>query len=176
MQPALHALLPLSLTSLVNVYTVMPFDPATRTVPIEPTGFASTVAPLVAADAPEDAAAWDAAAVDGAADAAAWLGAEVAPPALEEHAASSRMSGMAAAPMNRCRPVITKWISCLDGGAVPPDRYALPPRPVSRHPRNGIPVGDRSSASAGWRDSCHKPGGRPRTTWTRSSSASTAPS
>ena len=71
----MQTLLPLSLVSLVKVYTVMPFDPATRTVPIVPTGFASTVtAPAAGADASADAgadasadggAATDAGAVDG---------------------------------------------------------------------------------------------------------------
>jgi hypothetical protein len=46
----------------------MPFEPATRTVPREPTDFASTVAPLVAADGASDAAADGA--VDGASDGA----------------------------------------------------------------------------------------------------------
>src|SRR4051812_4825637 len=72
-QASVHALLPLSLTSFVNVYTVMPFEPATRIVPADPTGLASTVRPPVA---PDDAAA-DGAASDGAASEAATDGAAI---------------------------------------------------------------------------------------------------
>ena len=62
----MQALFPLSLVSLVKMYTVIPFDPATRTVPAAPTGFASTVtAPAAGADAAADA--------GGATDAGAWL-------------------------------------------------------------------------------------------------------
>src|SRR6188472_1606239 len=72
MQPVVQLLLPLSFTSLVKVYTVIPLAPATRTVPAAPTGFASTVSPPVAADAAADAGASDAGATDaGAAVAAA---------------------------------------------------------------------------------------------------------
>src|SRR5690349_7403092 len=90
----------------------MPFDPATRAVPIEPTDFASTVAPLVAADAPDEAA--SEAAVDGAAAdgcAATDAGADVAP-ALLEQAARTRVSGSAARAIRRVRPNITMF-SCL---------------------------------------------------------------
>jgi hypothetical protein len=43
-QPPVQLLFPLSFTSFLNTYTVFPFAPATRTVPILPTDFASTVA------------------------------------------------------------------------------------------------------------------------------------
>jgi hypothetical protein len=58
----------------VKVYTVMPFDPATRTVPAAPTAFASTVtAPAAGADASADAGVEASADGGGATDAGAWL-------------------------------------------------------------------------------------------------------
>src|SRR5436305_9712231 len=107
----------------------MPFEPATRTVPIDPTGFASTVAPDVAAEAPVDAAADVSADAGAATDAAgACVGAVVAAEPLVQ-APISRMSGMTAAPRNRCRPM--SGGSPLEGLGFTPTRTTPPRRRVS---------------------------------------------
>src|SRR5688500_11395744 len=60
MQPPVHALVPLSFTSSVKMYTVMPLAASTRIVPASPTSSASTV--TAAADV-----------AGGAADGGAWV-------------------------------------------------------------------------------------------------------